>query len=655
LSGNDTFTVTVNNMAPTVQAWSDWTTIQGQATHLTTAWYNDLGTLDTHTATIDWGDGTPLDSGECNETPFGPPGAFSGMDGSVHGSHTYASAGVYTVVVTVADDDGGLGQDTFAVTVQDDIDADGIASVEEQGPAGQDSSYDGNADGMPDAQQGNVASFHTRTGDYVTLACPQGMSLKNVSAIANPSPMDMPWEVGVPYGFLGFQVMDLTVGGAVTVDIHVPVGSMVNSYYKYGPTPDNPTPHWYEFNFDGTTGAVVEGNVIHLYLVDGLRGDDDLIANGIVVVVGAPAEVNHPPDVDLANAMTALAENTDTGSRIKVADIAVTDDAFGINALSLSGPDAGLFEIDGGVLYLKVGAALDHETHPQLEATVAVDDAGVGTSPDAAVSLSIGVTDVNEPPTQPTCVSPADAATGVTLMPILEGSAFSDPDAGDTHAVTQWQVDDDSDFSSPVWDFSDTDSDKTSQAVPSGTLSYSATYYWRMRYRDSQGAWSEWSDARSFTVDRYSAVYRFWKALDNTHFYTISEGERDKLRNDYADVYTYEGVAYYAYVKDQPPAGTLPVYRFWKASDNTHFYTIKEGEKQKLIDNFSHIYAYEGPAFYAYSTAAHPIDMRPVYRFWKASDNTHFYTIREGEKDKLINLFSSVYTFEDAMWYAYAG
>jgi hypothetical protein len=148
-------------------------------------------------------------------------------------------------------------------------------------------------------------------------------------------------------------------------------------------------------------------------------------------------------------------------------------------------------------------------------------------------------------------------------------------------------------------------------------------------------------------------VYRFWKASDNTHFFTIKESEKQKLIDLYSDTYTYEGVAYYAYMNDQPPAGTLPVYRFWKASDNTHFFTIKESEKDKLISSYSNIYTYEGPAFYAYSITAHPLDALPVYRFWKPLGNTHFFTMSESEKDKLISLYSDIYTFENAAWYAY--
>ena len=41
-------------------------------------------------------------------------------------------------------------------------------------------------------------------------------------------------------------------------------------------TPDNITPHWYEFMYDNQTGAIINGNTITLHFVDGLRGDDSI-------------------------------------------------------------------------------------------------------------------------------------------------------------------------------------------------------------------------------------------------------------------------------------------------------------------------------------------------------------------------------------------
>ena len=80
-------------------------------------------------------------------------------------------------------------------------------------------------------------------------------------------------------------------GGAAAVTLYLPVGVTIDTYYKYGPTSNNTNNHWYEFLYDGQTGATINGNVIKLYFVDGIRGDDDLTANGIVVDDGAPAVV----------------------------------------------------------------------------------------------------------------------------------------------------------------------------------------------------------------------------------------------------------------------------------------------------------------------------------------------------------------------------
>lgn len=58
---------------------------------------SDAGADDTHVATIDWGDGT-----ESTGTV-----AAAGGAGTVSGSHAYAAPGLYSIVMRVADDDGG--------------------------------------------------------------------------------------------------------------------------------------------------------------------------------------------------------------------------------------------------------------------------------------------------------------------------------------------------------------------------------------------------------------------------------------------------------------------------------------------------------------------------------------------------------------------
>jgi len=97
--------VTVDNEAPTITAAEPQTATEGLEAFVDLAFFNDLGTLDTHTATVDWGDGLPSTAGIVIETPFGPPGDVTGANGTVIGTHTYLNDGVYNVTVTLIDDD----------------------------------------------------------------------------------------------------------------------------------------------------------------------------------------------------------------------------------------------------------------------------------------------------------------------------------------------------------------------------------------------------------------------------------------------------------------------------------------------------------------------------------------------------------------------
>ena len=118
--GSDSFVVTVNNVAPTVDAGADDTVDEGTL-YPYVATFTDpgfdcapCGTAEDFTATIDWGDGTGTEPLTIDETA-GSPGTLT--QGTASGSHTFADNGVYTVTVTVTDDDGGVGSDTFDITV----------------------------------------------------------------------------------------------------------------------------------------------------------------------------------------------------------------------------------------------------------------------------------------------------------------------------------------------------------------------------------------------------------------------------------------------------------------------------------------------------------------------------------------------------------
>ena len=175
-----------------------------------------------------------------------------------------------------------------------DTDTDGTPDCLESGPDGTDPGYDGNGDGDADSTQDFVASLNAYDDSgYVTIASPDSTTLSSVTAEDNPAPADpeAPDATDFPYGFFSFTISDVTPGGSTTVTIYLPSGATPSTYWKYGPTPGTPAPHWYEFLYDaGTnTGAEFSGNVITLHFVDGQRGDDDLDAtNGIIVDIGAP-------------------------------------------------------------------------------------------------------------------------------------------------------------------------------------------------------------------------------------------------------------------------------------------------------------------------------------------------------------------------------
>ncbi|MCU0916224.1 MAG: SBBP repeat-containing protein, partial [Planctomycetes bacterium] len=116
-----------------------------------------------------------------------------------------------------------------------------------------------------------------------------------------------------------------------------------------------------------------------------------------------------------------------------------------------------------------------------------------------AASATTGML-ASQTPKTPSGQSPANGANPVSVTPILRSSVFEDPDAGDIHQASQWQVDNNSDFSSPVWDNHDMDADKTTDRPAPDVLLPATTYDWRVRHQDNRGVWSEWSDARSFTT-----------------------------------------------------------------------------------------------------------------------------------------------------------
>ncbi len=125
-------------------------------------------------------------------------------------------------------------------------------------------------------------------------------------------------------------------------------------------------------------------------------------------------------------------------------------------------------------------------------------------------SVTVDYTLSNAPPDTPINSAPTDGATVQLRNTALIASAYNDTDS-DSQTDTMWQVDDNSDFSSPEW-VRTAGSAETSTTIntTNGTFSNSLSgatelaantvYYYRVRYNDGV-AWSTWSTGTSYTTE----------------------------------------------------------------------------------------------------------------------------------------------------------
>lgn len=146
-------------------------------------------------------------------------------------------------------------------------------------------------------------------------------------------------------------------------------------------------------------------------------------------------------------------------------------------------------------------------------------------------------------------------------------------------------------------------------------------------------------------------VYRFWSAGLEEHFLTISDADKEALLLNASDVWTYQGPVFAAFSDGGDPL-TRPVYRFWSDKVSRHFYTIDSQEKERLVCEQPNVWTLEGVAFYAYPCGSQPAWASPVYRLHCPTKNTYFYTINQTEKDDLLTKQAKLWTYEGIAWYA---
>ena len=94
-------------------------------------------------------------------------------------------------------------------------------------------------------------------------------------------------------------------------------------------------------------------------------------------------------------------------------------------------------------------------------------------------------------------------------------------------------------------------------------------------------------------------VYRLYNRLSGSHFYTAIRDEMLQVLANPNRIFSYEGVAFYVFLV--PEIGTQPVYRFYAPPTGSHFFTISEAEKNILQASMpKEQLSYDGVAWYAY-------------------------------------------------------
>jgi len=139
-------------------------------------------------------------------------------------------------------------------------------------------------------------------------------------------------------------------------------------------------------------------------------------------------------------------------------------------------------------------------------------------------SVTVDYSIANSNPDTPNNLSPSNGVSGQSKNPILEASIFFDVDS-DGHSDSEWIVDDNSDFSSPVWTrtagngeeliaITTSNGSFSNELAGHTSLLSEATYYWKVRYQDSFGNWSSYSTPTSFkTLETVSGASTAFELL----------------------------------------------------------------------------------------------------------------------------------------------
>jgi len=248
----------------------------------------------------------------------------------------YGEGQVYLGFIPLTTDDGGHAN--FITEFSGIIPSPGeFITATATDPHGNTSEFSNGVALVQNGAQHAIALPHPTSTGYVIVTSASGTDID--ASITTTPGVTPPSGLQFPFGFLDFTVSGLAPGAASDVVIEGLDVSQITDYFKYGPTPANGEAHWYDFLFGvptdsdsavGTGMEIVDGNIV-LHLIDGGRGDDDLVANGIISDIGGPV-TNRPPVAGNDNVVTqrntavvinVLSNDSDPGGALNPATVAI--------------------------------------------------------------------------------------------------------------------------------------------------------------------------------------------------------------------------------------------------------------------------------------------------------------------------------------------
>ncbi len=124
------------------------------------------------------------------------------------------------------------------------------------------------------------------------------------------------------------------------------------------------------------------------------------------------------------------------------------------------------------------------------------------------VHADTGLKGTHHPPEKPVNAVPGIAAVGIKETPTLSIEKYESVVNTAQEALRVQITTVQGDYTSPAYDSQEVVPGGRAHSVPPGKLvSGQTTYYWRMCVKDTEGAWSDWSDETSFqTADSFAYV-----------------------------------------------------------------------------------------------------------------------------------------------------